>query len=436
MPHLTTPDLIVITVLVVAASIMLFYRPLAESESWKATITPLASIMGSGFLVCAPLLYANAGNYAVLAMGALLIVAYCVGAVIRFNIRYGEPLLETQELPKYKRGEHHLHVGHRAAARKVAALEAVEVTERISHIALAGAYCVSVSYYLQLLAQFALHAVSIKNDLYAKLIVTAILTGIALVGVWKGLRGIERLERIVVGINLAMISALIAGLAWFNINAFLEHQWQVDAISLNPDTLHVARLILGMLIVVQGFETSRFLGSEHPPEVRIRTMRWAQIISSVIYLVFLGLMAIVISRSGQIEDTGITAIIELSAIVAPVLPLLITITAIFSQFAASTADDAGCSGLLESILRGHINTRLAYVIVSVMAIGLTWVTNVYEIISVASRAFAFYYAVQCIVAILVAREVKTVPTPLRHQLFAGFMFIICVTVTIFGIPAG
>ncbi len=435
MPQFSVTDLIVIFTMITAGGLFLFYKPLAESAAWKATITPLASIMGSGFLVCAPLLYTAAGNYAAAVMAGLLVMAYAVGAVIRFNIRYGEPLLETLPLPTFKRREHRLHIGHRNTARKVAAVKTAEIVERISHIALAGAYCVSVSYYLQLLSSFALHAFSINDILLGRILVTTILSGIAVVGFWRGLRGIERIERIAVGINLAMITALIAGLAWFNANAFIHNEWQLNIITFNHDPVYIVRLIMGMLIIVQGFETSRFLGSEHPAALRIKTMKWAQLISSAIYIIFLALMAIVISKAGSINDTGITAIIELSAIVASVLPLIITVTAICSQFAAATADDAGCSGLLESILRGHINTRIAYVIVSLISIALTWLTNVYEIISLASRAFALYYALQCIVAIIVARNVPSVPLPGRRIIMFSIMLLFCLAVTFFGISA-
>lgn len=103
--------------------------------------------MGSGFLVCAPLLFANIGNYAVFAMGGLLCLAYAVGAVIRFNIRYGEALFEKRNLPiDISREEHRLHIGHRNVAYKVNTEETMEILEKASHIALAGAYCISVSY--------------------------------------------------------------------------------------------------------------------------------------------------------------------------------------------------------------------------------------------------------------------------------------------------
>jgi hypothetical protein len=46
-------------------------------------------------------------------------------------------------------------------------------------------------------------------------------------------------------------------------------------------------LVAGTLIVVQGFETTRYLGKDFDAKVRISASRWSQIISTVVYLVFI-----------------------------------------------------------------------------------------------------------------------------------------------------
>ena len=393
--------------------------------------------MGSGFLVCAPLLYANTGNYAVAAMAGLLCLAYAVGSVIRFNIRYGEPILETQIPPTdFKRQEHKRHIAHRDTAHRVKAGQSAEILEKISHIALSGAYFISVSYYLQLLSSFALQPFSFDKAWYGKILVTLILAGLGMIGILRGLKGIERIERIVISINLSMIAALVAGLFCYNIVTLERGDFHIQTLPLPADKSHVIRILMGMLIVVQGFETSRFLGSEHPPEVRVRTMRWAQLLSSGIYLLFIALMAIVMNKAGSMEQTNITAIVGLSKIIAPILPIFIMITAIGSQFSASTADDAGCSGLLESIFKSRVPAGFDYLIVSGMAVAITWITNVYQIISFASRAFALYYAIQCVVAILVVKHSPSVTVPVRRMILYGSLAVICAAITCFGIPAG
>ncbi|MGB5304654.1 MAG: hypothetical protein WBO57_00265, partial [Gammaproteobacteria bacterium] len=47
-------------------------------------------------------------------------------------------------------------------------------------------------------------------------------------------------------------------------------------------------------------------------------------------------------------------------------------------------------------------TNKAYVAVSLFAIVLIWTADLLEIISFASRAFALYYLLQCIVALMVS----------------------------------
>jgi len=430
-------SLVVIATALAVGGVLLFYRPLAGSSTWRAMVTPLASIMGSGFLVCAPLLYANIGNWAVWAMAGLLAVAYGVGAVIRFNIRYGEPLFERRPACAGGRCEHRLHTAHAAGAQRVGWRDAASVLEKLSHIALAGAYCVSVSYYLQLLAGFGLHYFPVQSPWVGKVLVTAILAGIGVAGTLRGLSGIERVERVVVGLNLAMIAALMAGLVLHNITALARGTWGLADLPVGGDASHVLRMVMGMLIVVQGFETSRFLGSEHPAGERIRTMRLAQIVSAGIYLAFLGLMAVVIGQGGAVSDTSITAIVGYSAIVAPVLPLLLTLTAVGSQFSAATADDAGCSGLLEAILGARIPAKYNYLLVSAASICLTWLTDVYQIISQASRAFALFYFLQCLVALFVLHSGRAEAgrVGVRTALFAA-LALACLGVTLFGIPAG
>ena len=85
-------NIIIIFVALVVGGYLAFFRRLTASSNWKATVTPLASIMGSGFLVSAPLLAGIVGNLAVVCMALLLALAYMVGGAIRFNIRHFEPI--------------------------------------------------------------------------------------------------------------------------------------------------------------------------------------------------------------------------------------------------------------------------------------------------------------------------------------------------------
>ena len=79
-------NIVIIFVTLILGCYLAFSRRLAVSSNWKAMVTPLASIMGSGFLVSAPLLAGIVGNLAVVCMAVLLVLAYLVGGAIRFNI--------------------------------------------------------------------------------------------------------------------------------------------------------------------------------------------------------------------------------------------------------------------------------------------------------------------------------------------------------------
>ena len=85
-------NIIIISVSLLLGGYLAFSRRLTASSNWKATVTPLASIMGSGFLVSALLLAGIVDNLAVVCMALLLVLAYMVGGAIRFNIRHFEPI--------------------------------------------------------------------------------------------------------------------------------------------------------------------------------------------------------------------------------------------------------------------------------------------------------------------------------------------------------
>ena len=399
-------NVIIIAVALVLAGYLAFSKRLAASSSWKATVTPLASIMGSGFLVSAPLLAGIVGNLAVLCMAALLVIAYAVGDAIRFNIRHFEPIENT---------------GH-GPAQDVASL---------SRVVLAAAYFISVTYYLQLLAAFLLNAFDLQSQVVAHAITTLLLLLIGSVGMWRGLDELEAVERYAVSLNLGMIGALLVGLSVYNLTLWVGGEWKLPAISSDID-LHDLRILLGLLIVVQGFETSRYLGDQHPAEQRIATMRAAQLVSAAIYLLFIGL-ATVLFHGGLGAD--VTAIIGLTKPVAIVLPLLLSIAAIGSQFSAAVADNSGAGGLIEEITHRKLPVRFAYLLILLVTVALTWETDVNGIIAYASRAFALYYMLQCIVAMLIARQMSDLPArPLRLATFA-VLALVCLLVFALGLPS-
>ncbi len=397
---------IIVAVAIGLSGYLTFSKRLAHSSRWRATATPLASIMGSGFLVSAPMLGASVGNLAVFCMASLLVLAYAVGGVLRFNIRHFEPIETTVHgLPQ-----------------NVAFL---------SRIVLAGAYFISVTYYLQLMAAFLGHAIGIENPVLMRLITTALLLTIGTIGIWRGLSMLERFEKYAIALNLGMIGALLVGLFIHNAELIGTGDWTLAQVPSNI-TLHDIRLLLGLLIVVQGFETSRYLGDEHSAEERIETMRFAQLLSGIIYLTFIGLVTVLFDdRLGA----DVTAIVTMTRPLAVVLPVLISIAAIGSQLSAAIADNEGAGGLIEDITHRKLPVRYAYLLILVVTVALTWETDVSGIIAYASRAFALFYTLQCVVAFIVAWQDATIPKRLPRLVSFAFLSFICLLVFVFGLPS-
>ena len=174
--------------------------------------------------------------------------------------------------------------------------------------------------------------------------------------------------------------------------------------SAGHDLWEIVRVLGGLLLVVQGFETSRYLGNEYSADLRIRSMRRAQWLSTVIYLVF---VLLVTPLLGLVESAHVdeTAVIDLAAQAAWILGPMLVLAAVMSQFSAAVADTVGAGGLVEEESGRRIRSRIAYPVIAVLAIVLAWTANLFEIISLASRAFAFYYLLQTLLAMQLSHRI-------------------------------
>lgn len=395
---------LVIGLLVTAA---LTIGPIARSPVWRATVTPLASIIGSGFLICGPLLAREFGAAAFAAMLALLALAYAVGAVIRFNIAHVEPVAET-----------------------LAAHDPMAWAMRIAQGALGLAYAVSVAYYLKLLAEFVLKQVPVRATLHAAAAdcgVTLVILGIVALTFSGSLRRIEHAAHATVSLKIGIIAGLLTALAiWWVTHA--SSTLPLPPVRISPGSLP---MLLGLLITVQGFETSRYLGASYERELRIRTMRLAQILSSAIYLAFIGLLTPFL---GQAQHTvGVAGILDIMHGIAPLLGLFVLVGAAASQLSAATADSIGAGGLVVEVSRGRLGIRGAFVATSLLSIAIVWLTDPFQVVALASRAFALYYAMQAGLAWWVSRRTGAGDGWRR----AGFVVIgvVCLVAAAAGTPA-
>lgn len=383
----------------------LFQNKLRTSVTWHATITPLASVIGSGFLVSAPLLMLTVGVWALPVMISIVTIAYAIGSSLRFNIQYVEPILG-----KNNSG----YIGK---------------LEWVSRPILGLAYIISVAFYLKILSAFVLQGIGVASPLLEKIFTTLLLMIIGVAGKYRGLSMLELFEIYSVNTKLAIIFAVVLSHFAFNMDLLMQGQW---ALKIYPhESFWIAfRKILGLLIIIQGFETSRYLGQAYNAQTRIQTMRYAQWITGFIYVTFVGFTLVVFNNIHVINET---TTIDLCRIIAPVLPPLLIVAAIMSQFSASVADTVGSGGLLSEATDKKISVENSYLVITAIAMILTWTTNIYEIISIGSKAFAAYYATQLMITIVALKGQRNKSVLL--YLFYLSLLLLMVLVIVIGIPA-
>jgi hypothetical protein len=367
-----------------------------------ARATPLASIFGSGFLVIVPILNAAVGPYSVVAMAAVCALAYAMGSVIRFNIRHAEPLLAAGE----------------TSAR-------VARHERTSNLALVLAYAISVALYIHILAAFLLGGLGINTLVRENIVTVIFIAAIGTVGRVRGLHMLLFLERWALRVTGVLVLALIAGFAAFNWRTFKSGTLQWPALP-HQDLWTVLTVVGGTLIVVQGFETSRYLGSEFDRELRIWSCRSSQIVSTIIYLLFVAMATPLMHFLGnQVEDNGL---LVLAAKASSLLPIPLVVAAVLSQFSAAVADVVAAGGNVAETTDGRVDERRAYALICGVALVLAFASTL-TILSFASRAFAFYYFLQCLVAISVTERKG-------QKVAIGLLAAVLLFITMFAVPAG
>lgn len=377
---------------------------MAKSTSLtQAITTPLASIFGSGFLIIVPVLAGAVGRYSVIAMVGVCALAVAVGSVIRFNIRNAEPVLAGKPP------------------------ESTLSFETASDIALILAYVISVSLYLHILASFVLGGFHADTELNENIVTTAVIALIIVIGVTKGLAPLAFLESWALWITFAIIALLLAGFGYFD-----WHAWQSSAGLQMPEPLkhtpwEVLTILAGTLIVVQGFETPRYLGAKFDADTRIKASRWSQIISTVVYIAFVALaLPVTHLLQGKYDDNSL---IELAKFASALLVAPLIIAAVLSQFSAAVADTMSALGNMYELTHHRLKLKFGYILVGGGAIALTWSASTLEILAIASRAFAFYYLLQCLVAFTVSKS---------SAQRAGILVIATALafITVFAVPAG
>ncbi|MCU7939798.1 MAG: hypothetical protein KZQ64_15885 [gamma proteobacterium symbiont of Bathyaustriella thionipta] len=402
----------IILIFIVAGMLGFMFSPhLSRSRSWQATLTPLSSIIGSGFLIIAPLLASVVGSWAPVAVTGIVVLAYAIGGVIRFNIMHAEPLL------------------HERQANPI-----IHKLDLVANATLSFAYVTAVAFYLSLLSSFLLTYLGFGDmPSLERSLTTIIIVFIATTGYLRGLGGLEKLEAYAMSIQLSIVAALLFGVLVYDYN-FMQSGQPLKLDVQENDWITKVFILAGILLVVQGFETSRFLGEKYNTEIRVKSMRMAQLISGVLYIISV-IVLLPIMQHLDLAHIQIAEIVAATGHAAVVLPFMLIVAAIMSQFSAAVADTVGAGSLASESSQSKLPANKGYVISSILAVALVWTADLLEIISVASRVFALYYLLQCFVAIFTTRHHHNGKMIVLNLLRFGALAGILAFIVIFAIPA-
>ena len=347
--------------------------PPVRSKVLVATVTPLASIFGSGFLIIVPVLERTLGALAVLGAAGVCAVAWLVGTAIRHCVRVVEPLAASGDLDPTTRR-----------------------LERLADSVIVVAYVISVALYLRIMAEYVVtYAVDGGSSSAERILACAAVALIVAVGMLRGFHGLDLLERAALAAVLVLTTLLGGALLIDDVRGLLDTGLQLPPV---PD-VGVGKVLLilgGLVITVQGFETIRYLGHEYDAPTRIVASRVAQIVAASIYIgvVALATPAMGLGTAAGPDDT----LLQVTNRVAPILALPLVLCAVLSQFSAAIADTAAADGNLQGLADWMRGSR-PYLISGVAAIALAATVDTFAIIAVASRAFAAYYAIQALIAL-------------------------------------
>lgn len=368
-----------------------------------ASVTPLASIFGSGFLIIVPVLERTLGALSILGLLGVCGLAWFVGTAIRHNVATVEPLAEADRLP--------------AATRRL---------EQVSDLVIVVAYVISVALYLRIMSQYVIDVIAPGSDSAERILASVAILLIAAIGITRGFHGLDRLERMALGAVLVLTTILGAALFFEDASSLLG-----GGIDLPPvPGIGFGSVLLtlgGIVIAVQGFETVRYLADEYDRETRIWACRLSQLVATSVYI---GLVLVVTPLMGLGTPDGVDdTLLDVTDRALPLLSIPLVITAVLSQFSAATADTAAADGNLHRLFGKVMRSPRSFLLSGAGAIAMVWIAPTFTIIAVASRAFAAYYALQCVVAL---RTTESIPAKIGF----GMLVIVLLAITLLAKPAG
>jgi hypothetical protein len=386
-----------LTLLVLAYTL---YRPrVQESKQYQATVVPLANIMDVGFILFAPAIVLLAGFRAPFFMLGICLVAIAAGFAMAYNIRHYEPIEGEGGRP--------------------------DRLERVSEWSLLGASMVNIAYYtmiLMALIQLPFDWNSVSGRTVMGVTLLAVLV---VVGMKGGMDWLNQLGNRTTAFNLAAVIGVVVAFLVANVQEMLGGRWDLGP---SPDMgTEEIRKMIGLFAIVQGFEASRYIGVRFGAERRVSTMRIAQTISTIVFVIFVGtlLLAFLPIPSGITADG--TAIFAVSGLVGDALPWLLLVAALGSQTSAIIGATSSRSDML---VNKKIPRATTFPIILLPAILLVIFVDINMAVNLASRVFAAYFTMQASLAAMLAVRKQ------NWWAVAGFVGValMMLTILIFGLP--
>jgi hypothetical protein len=386
-----------LTILAVAYAL---YRPrVQQSKEYQATVVPLANIMDVGFILFAPAIVLLVGFRAPFFMLGICLVAIAAGFAMAYNIRHYEPIEGEGGLP--------------------------DRIERVAYWSLLAASMVNIAYYtiiLMALIQLPFDAGSANG----RTVMGVTLLGVLIVvGMRGGMDWLNQLGNRTTAFNLAAVIGIVVAFLVTNVQEMLGGRWELGP---SPDMgTDEFRKVIGLLAIVQGFEASRYIGVRFGAERRVSTMRIAQTVSTIVFVVFmLTLLLAFLPIPAGVSADG-TAIFAVSALVGDLLPWLLLLAALGSQTSAIIGATSSRSDML---VNNNVPRATTFPIILIPAILLVIFVDINVAVNLASRVFAAYFTIQASLAALLAARKQ------NWWAVAGFVGValMMLTILIFGLP--
>ncbi len=158
-----------------------------------ATVTPLASIFGSGFLIIVPVLERTLGALSILGVIGVSVIAWFAGTAVRHCVRVVEPMLDSGDVDPTTRR-----------------------LDRFGDLVIVIAYVISVALYLRIMAQYLVeYTAGAGSPAAERIIACGTVAFIIGVGIFRGFHGLDLLERIGLAAVL-VLTTVLGGVLFFD----------------------------------------------------------------------------------------------------------------------------------------------------------------------------------------------------------------------------